>query len=72
LIPEKTNPCWRNLATGKKSIQTEFLGLQMILKRQQKHCNATAAEATVETAAEELHAFFVKYQAMLVNEIKSL
>lgn len=72
MIPEKSNPCWRNLATGKKSIQTEFLGLQMILKRQQRRCLATAPDTTLQAAAEELHAFFVKYQAVLANELKSL
>ena len=29
-------------------------------------------DATIQTAAEELHAFFIKYQAVLANEIKSL
>jgi len=72
LIPEKTNPCWRKLAKGEKSIQTDFLGLQMILKRQQKRCSSDATDATFQTAVEELHAFFVKYQHVLVNEIKSL
>jgi hypothetical protein len=72
LIPDKNNPCWQNLATGKKVIQTQFLGLQMILKRQQRHLQTSMTDATVKAAAEELHAFFVKYEAVLAPEINSL
>ena len=72
MIPDKSNPCWRQLALGKTPIHTEFLGLQMILKRQQRHLRGGANEAALQTAVDELYAFFVKYQAVLVREIQSL
>jgi len=72
VIPNKSNPCWRELAVGKKLIQTQTLGLQMILKRVHRSTSATPNEAALLTAIDELHAFFVKYEKMLTEEIKSL
>jgi hypothetical protein len=72
LIPDISHPCWRNLASGKLTLQTQFLGLQMILKRQQRKLEGKPGDAALQAAAEELHGFFVKYEAVLANEIKSL
>ncbi len=72
MIPNKSNSCWRELAVGKKLIQTQTLGLQMILKRVHRSTSATPNESTMLVAIDELHAFFVKYEKMLDDEIKSL
>jgi len=72
LIPDKTHSCWRNLVTGKKPIETQFLGLQMILKRQQRHLGASPTEGALNDAIGELHAFFAKYESVLGSEIKNL
>jgi len=72
LIPEKSSPCWRQLVTGQRPLQTEMLGLQMLLKRMQRRTLGPHTEADVASAAEEVHAFFVKYQGSLANELRSL
>ena len=72
MIPDKSSKCWRNLATGGKKIQTEQLGLQMLLKRIQSKLTATSPDGDIRAGAEELHAFFVKYEKILGNELKSL
>lgn len=72
MIPDKSSPCWQQILTGKKTIQTQTLGLQMLLKRLQRHITPSTSEADLSAAAGDLHAFFVKYQSMLANEIKSL
>ena len=72
LIPDISHPCWRNLASGKLTLETQFLGLQMILKRQQRRLSAGSGDAALQEAAEQLDGFFVKYEAVLANEIKSL
>ena len=72
MIPNKSNHCWRELAVGKKLIQTQTLGLQMILKRVNRSTSTTPNEATILIAIDELYAFFVKYEKMLTEELKSL
>jgi len=72
LIPEKSSPCWRQLVTGQRPLQTEMLGLQMLLKRMQRRTLGPHTAADVASAAEEVHAFFVKYQGSLANELRFL
>jgi len=49
-----------------------MLGLQMILKRMQRHLASAPDEAAIQSAAHEVHAFFQKYESSLSTEIKSL
>jgi len=72
MIPHPSSPCWRDLVTGKRPVQTDMLGLQMLLKRMQRHLLVAKNDADIRSAAEEVHAFFVKYQGSLTNELRSL
>lgn len=72
MIPTASSPCWRNIVTGKHQLKTEMLGLQMLLKRMQRHILATPSEDGIQDAATEVHAFFVKYEGSLSNELRSL
>lgn len=72
MVPDTTHPCWRGIATGTKKIQTQALGLQMLLKRFQGSITPSSPAASINAAAAELHSFFVKYEKILGNEIKSL
>jgi len=72
VVPDKSHACWRGLATGTKKIQTEALGLQMLLKRVHGKITPSSPDSEIRAAAEELQAFFAKYEKILGNEIKSL
>lgn len=72
MIPDKSSACWRALASGTKKIQTEALGLQMLLKRIHGKVGVSSPDGEIRAAAEEIHAFFVKYEKILGNEIKAL
>ncbi len=72
MVPDKSSACWRQLVTGSKTIQTQSLALQMLLKRMQRGLQTASPARGVDEAVEEMHAFFVKYETMLSNEIKSL
>ncbi|BDU72807.1 hypothetical protein [Mesoterricola silvestris] len=72
MIPDKANPCWRHLVTGKNPLQTEMLGLQMLLKRMQRRLVGPHTDADVTAAAEEVHGFFLKYEGSLANELRHL
>lgn len=44
----------------------------MLLKRMHGKLSAASPEQDIRNGADELHAFFVKYERILGNEIKSL
>lgn len=72
MIPNKSSPCWRKIATGEKKIQTTQLGLQMLLKRINGKINPKSPDGEQQAAADELHDFFVKYERILSAEISGL
>lgn len=72
MIPGKDASCWRKLARGEIALQTQTLGLQLILKRVHKAVAADPGGGAVEKGAEDIWTFFSKYECILANEIQSL
>ena len=72
MIPQRSDACWRELAAGKRSLETHVLGLQLILKRVYKAVQAGGGDDAIKKGAEEIFHFFEKYQSILVNEINSI
>jgi hypothetical protein len=72
MIPDKSSACWRQLATGSKTVETQILGLQLLLKRIHRTLEKASDAAAINSGAEEIHAFFIKFEKILPNEIKSL
>ena len=69
LMIEKSNKKWKDLVTGKISLQTDNLGLQMFLKRTSTRLTAQSALVEIDKAVTEIHSFFVKYERILQKEI---
>lgn len=71
MVPDKSSPRWKELASGKKALTTDNLGLQMLLKRV---LSKTAGGNSAETdkAAGELFEFFTKYEKILGKEVAAL
>lgn len=71
MVPDKSNARWKELAAGKKTLNTDNLGLQMLLKRiQSKTAGGNSAE--IDKAAGELFDFFTKYEKILGKEVAAL
>lgn len=66
---DQSNKKWKDLVTGKISLQTDNLGLQMFLKRTTTKLTAVSTPAELEKAITEIHSFFVKYERILQKEI---
>lgn len=66
------NRKWKDLVTGKILLQTDNLGLQMMLKRSSTRLTAQSSATDFEKAIAEVHAFFVKYERILQKEIAIL
>lgn len=63
------NKKWKDLVTGKLSLQTDNLGLQMFLKRTTTKLNGQSPATEIEKAVAEMHSFFVKYERILQKEL---
>lgn len=66
---EKSHKKWRDLVTGKITLPTENLGLQMFLKRTTTKLAVQATPVELEKAITEIHSFFVKYERVLQKEL---
>jgi len=66
-LPPKNAPCWLKLANGgMKSLRTSNLGAQMLSQRLE------LSKLPAPQKAEEVYAFFVKWERGLTNEIAQL
>lgn len=66
---DKSNKKWKDLVTGKLTLQTDNLGLQMFLKRTSTKLANQAVPDELDKAVTELHNFFIKYERILQKEI---
>lgn len=67
---DKNNRKWKDLVTGKISLQTENFGLQMFLKSAATKLAANSATpADLEKLVVDVHSFFLKYERVLQKEI---
>ncbi len=66
-LPAPSHPCWERLANGKlANIKTDHLGTQLMAKRMARSTDPLA------TRAAELHAYFTRWERVLVNEVAQL
>lgn len=66
-LPAPNHPCWLHLASGKAiGFQTRQLALQLMFKRLEREPLSALQKA------QEIHAFFVKYERILGPEINQL
>ena len=66
---DKNSGKWRDLVTGKLTLQTDNFGLKMFLKNSATRFSSPRPPGDLEKTVEELYNFFVKYQCILGKEI---
>ncbi|AYR23710.1 hypothetical protein [Herbaspirillum rubrisubalbicans] len=63
-LPALHHPCWQKLANGGLAkLESQNLGAQLLVKRLER------SQAPIAERAAEVHAFFVKWERILVREI---
>lgn len=66
-IPPSTHPCWQRLAAGTLSrMKTQHLGTQLMIKRLER------SNDPVPVKAQEIQAFFTKWERALSAEVQQL
>ena len=66
-LPPPNHACWQKLASGGMTrLKTQQLGIQLMTKRLERSTEPVSSKAA------EIHAFFVKWERTLTNEIPQL
>jgi hypothetical protein len=66
-VPPANHPCWQRLASGAMArLKTQHLGPQLLTKRLERSTDP------VNVKAAEIHAFFAKWERVLVAEVQQL
>ncbi len=61
MIPNQTDPRWRQLLTDRNKYEFSFLATSIMLSRVRTHVAFDASEENVNTRIEEVRAFFLKH-----------
>ena len=72
MIPNKAQPIWKDLVTGKKKHEFKSIPGGMLMTRLVTKCKMDYSTETLDKAVDEAHAFFEKYQAILKDDIANL
>lgn len=71
-IPAEQHHCWAQIISGEQDIDTEHVGLQMMIERVRLSVANSPSESSRLAAAKILRQFFVKHKVRLSDELKQL
>jgi len=71
-IPAENANCWQDLINGTLKIQTNAVGLQMMMERVRQSVEKNNSEANKSAGIKILRQYFIKHQASAQNEILQL
>lgn len=72
LIPERSDNKWKQLVLGKKQHQFQAIPAAMLMSKLIRKCRQDSSPENIEKSVAEIHSFFIKYEAILGNDIKEL
>ena len=62
-VPQKTNPLWADIVTGRKTFDLKFLAAKILLGRVVRTVSAAPTAGNVRDAVDQLHAIYEKNAA---------
>ena len=74
MIPDITDPRWKNIVTGKIQHQFGFIPAGMCVSRHVRAVAKDNSAASVNNAVTEIHQFFAKYEQLelVANDLKAI
>ncbi|MBF0236769.1 MAG: hypothetical protein HQM12_03625 [SAR324 cluster bacterium] len=72
MIPDKSNPKWKQLVTGALPHQFKVVPAGMLISRLLRESQKDRSTANIERCVKEAHEFFIKYESLLGNDIKAI
>jgi hypothetical protein len=71
-IPTESSDCWHQLIMGSLQIQTNAVGLQMMMERVRQSIEKNNSDANRTAGIKILRQYFIKHQASAQSEIRQL
>ncbi len=71
-VPNENAACWQDLINGKLRIQTNAVGLQMMMERVRQSVEKNNSDSNRAAGVKILRQYFIKHQASAQNEILQL
>lgn len=72
MIPDKSDKIWALLVTGQKQHKFQVVPANMLLARMIRSTQRDSSLENIQGCVEETYKFFVRYQAILMNDIEKL
>ena len=72
MVPPKTDPRWRSLIEGRIDVEPSFLALKLLLQRIRLRYDLNKKTVNMSELVNDLHAFFVKYESFLAEDMKKI
>jgi hypothetical protein len=72
MIPPKTDKKWEDLVTGKINLNFKSVPLGMMVSRHQRQFQKDNSKENGRKLTEEAYSFFVKFENILQDDIKSI
>jgi hypothetical protein len=72
MLPEKTDARWNYLVTGQKNYRLQTVPASMLLSRIIRSVQADNSPENIQRCIEEAYNFFMRYEAILDRDIKTI
>jgi hypothetical protein len=72
MLPEKTDTRWNRLVTGQQVYRLQTVPASMLLSRIVRSVQADNSPENIQRCIEEAHSFFMRYEAILDRDIKTI
>ena len=72
MVPEITDPVWRKVLLTATKVEFKNTASAMLLTRLKLRLRVDASEANIERCVKEIHAFFVRFQQILGDELEMI
>ena len=72
MIPEKTDPRWKDIVEGKISREFKAVAAGLCVSRNQRAYRLDRSPETMSKCIDELIAFFTRYESISQDDLKAL
>jgi hypothetical protein len=72
MLPPKQSPVWREFATGKRSLNSSKLAINLMAKSVQVSYQRDPSPANVEVLADRVREFFAQYEKGFADEFSRM
>jgi hypothetical protein len=72
MIPDKSDPRWKDILTGKIDHHFRFVAAGMCVSRNMRSVEAEKTQENMQRAVTELHTFFTKYEQIAKDDLETV